>query len=466
MRKIIMITTRLRSLLFLVASLACCVILPTMSAAAYTADDYSCTYDNTCYYDPDDAVCNATTDGSMIAVDTSAFKPDPQAVNYFNKTSLPYIKKYLSEYLTAAQDEGVVQNWEILAALQGPESGYADSWAPNGIVGGDSGPSGPYQETAKELVPYLKDSAYSAVLKTLIQTDGTAIPVSKLSTDQFVVLSRLVYKHWVSEALGANYDSLKQGPIAFSASVDDSNIFWLIMHAWNPGDEQTEGFNGYDTGAHAYPMQGVVWPGAATTYYLLKEWEASGGMNTVQASAGGCSTGGIPSSSAILNAAERWQGIWYKFGGAHAEGPTNFFQNCPDPSNPPKNPPNESGGDAGNPNACAVDCSSLVSLAVDMAYGQKFMWIVDETTGLMEDSKVSPDWKSVPITQAVPGDIVTRPGHVEIFISYNAKQGTVDTFGAHHTGTIVSERTDVGASYYTQAFEYVGPTTASGKGTT
>lgn len=447
---------RVRSFFFVIVSILCCVVLPAIQASAYTANDYACVYNNNCYYDPDDTTCNSAASGSMIAVDTTAFRPDPQAVNYFNKTTLPYVKKFLALYLNAAQAEGVPQNWEILPALQGPESGFGDSFAANGIVGGSSGPSGPYQETASELVPYLKDSNYSQTLSTLIQSNGDAIPAAKLTNEQFIVLSRLVYKHWVSEALGKDYNQLEGQPVQFNPSVDSSNVFWKIMTAWNPGDQAAEGFNGYNTDAYKYPMQDnagntVAWPGAATTYYLLKQWEASGGMSTIQ-SAGNCATSGLPTSSAILNTAQRFKGIWYKFGGGH-ESPTTFEQNCPDPSNPPKDPPNEANIPDGNPNVCAVDCSSLVSLAVDLAYNQKFMWIVDEGTGVMSEPQY---WKSVPVAQAVAGDIVTRPGHVEILVKYH--NGEVDTFGAHHTGTLVSEVTNVPSDYYTQAFQYIGPT--------
>ncbi len=225
-------------------------------------------------------------DIQMQRVDLTAFKPDPNAVKYFNNTALTKMKKYLPLYIKAAQLEGVAQNWEILPSLHGPELDFQNYYKSNGVsnnpAGGAGGPSGPYQETAYEMRSYLKDAAYGPVLKTLVRPDGTAIPHDHLTDDQFIVLSRLAFHRWVRQALGTDYDKLKKGPVPFSAATDSTNFLARVMGRWNSGNA-VEGFNGYNTGANKYNPKAAINPGMATTYYLLKQWEADGGMATVGA---------------------------------------------------------------------------------------------------------------------------------------------------------------------------------------
>jgi hypothetical protein len=158
-------------------------------------------------------------------------------------------------------------------------------------------------------------------------------------------------------------------------------------------------------------------------------------------------------SQKILCAAERYGGIWYQFGGGH-EPVDTYRKQCPDPTKPPNNQPHGAiGGDGsdGNPSPCAVDCSSLVSLAVDDAFGQKFMWnVADIVSG-------NPNWKRVSLSQAQPGDVATISSeHVEIFVRYDAKKDKVYTFGAHQTGTQTGG-SSAGSGYYDSFWHYVGP---------
>jgi hypothetical protein len=145
----------------------------------------------------------------------------------------------------------------------------------------------------------------------------------------------------------------------------------------------------------------------------------------------------------ILCAAEAYSGIYYEYGGAHVEGYEAFAGNCPDPSNPIDNKPHggpingDPGLDSGNPGPCGLDCSSLVSVAVDSAFGLDYMWAV--LNGVMVGDG-SGSWKSIDISQATPGDIVTIAGndpHVEIVMSVDAANNTVQTFGAHETGQVI-----------------------------
>lgn len=419
----------------------------------------------------------------MQRVDLSQFHPDPNAVKYFNGTALAKMKKYFPLYVKAAQLEGVVQNWEILPALHGPELDFQNYYKPNGIVGGAGGPSGPYQETASEMTSYLKDSTYGPVLKTLVTPGGQAIPHKTLTDDQFIILSRLVYHRWVAQSLGSSYSKLKEGPIPFNPKTDSSNFLAKVMGRWNSGDV-VEGFNGYDK-AHPYNPRAAVNPGMATTYYLLKDWEAHGGMVTVAGGGASCdnSGGGAPvncnpstpasgsnagstSSSSgsapantsagatILCIAKKYEGVYYKWGGGHGISYSAFKKGCPDPTHPPNNQPH-GGNDAhnGNPSPCGTDCSGLVSMVIDEFSGKNYNWLA--SVGDLQSSGV---WKRVDnLTQVQAGDVVLHPEHIEFVDHYDASKHVMVTFGTRETGTKASTVTRSLGSWSYGAFRYTGP---------
>ncbi|HSX36670.1 MAG TPA: N-acetylmuramoyl-L-alanine amidase [Patescibacteria group bacterium] len=415
---------------------------------------------------------SATTSGDikstnvvMQKVDLNGFKPDPKAVKYFNGTSLDLMKKYIPWYVEAAQLEGVPQNWEILPALHGPELGFHNFFKPNGIVGGASGPSGPYQETASELKSYLSDPDYGPVLKTLINSDGTAKTVKDLNKSQFVVLSRLAFHRWVAQALGKDYDKLKKGPIPYE-DASSSSFLVRVMARWNSGDA-VEGYNGFDTGAHKYNPGASVWPGMATTYYLLKQWEANGGMATITvAGATGADCSGTGNNTAgsvdctaatgrakILCEAQRYEGVYYTWSGGHGVTYENFKKKCPDPTNPPNN--QKYGGTAaehnGNPSPCGVDCSGLVHMAVAAAFGHE----EDFTVAGIISSK---NWKKVSLGDIQPGDVATvTTEHVEIVQSYTKGSSKITTFGAHSTGKATNAWVNSPTGNWTGYYRYTGP---------
>lgn len=405
-----------------------------------------------------------STSITMQRIDLNNFKPDPKAVKYFNETSLEKMKDFIPWYVEAAQLEGVPQNWEILAALHGPELGYGNYYKSNGYPGD---PSGPFQEKAIELKGYLDDPDYGPVLKTLITADGKPKPTDKLTKSQFVVLGRLAYHRWVAQALGKDYDKLKKGPIAYEDASSDSFLA-RVMSRWNSSDP-VEGFNGFDTGAHKYNPGASVWPGMATTYYLLKQWEANGGMATISVAGstgadcnGTASSGGSVDCTAatgrgkILCEAKRWNGVYYLWGGGHGITYENFKKKCPDPTNPPNNKPSgapadpTNGGQSGNPSPCGVDCSGLVHMALAAAFGK-------EEDTVVQGYYSSGNWKKISLNEVQAGDLaVNGTIHVEIVESYTAGAARIKTFGAHRTGQADST-IDVKTSNYTAYFRYVGP---------
>jgi N-acetylmuramoyl-L-alanine amidase len=407
-------------------------------------------------------ITSSTITMQRIALD--GFSPDPKAVKYFNDTSLKLMAKYIPWYVEAAQLEGVPQNWEILAALHGPELGYRNFFEPNGIVGGASGPSGPYQETAGELKSYLSDPDYGPVLKTLINADGTAKTVKDLNKSQFVVLSRLAFHRWVAQALGKDYDKLKKGPIPYE-DASSSSFLVRVMARWNSGDA-VEGYNGFDTGAHKYNPGASVWPGMATTYYLLKQWEANGGMATISVAGstgadctgtGNNTAGSVDCTAAsgrgkLLCEAQRYKGVYYTWSGGHGITYENFKKKCPDPTNPPNNQPH--GGTAsqhnGNPSPCGLDCSGLVHMAEAAAFGKE----EDQVVG---GYYTSGNWKKISLSEVQPGDIaVIGVDHVEIVESYTAGSSKITTFGEPSTGKQARSATQ-GTGAWTGYFRYIGP---------
>ncbi|HET7302174.1 MAG TPA: N-acetylmuramoyl-L-alanine amidase [Candidatus Saccharimonadales bacterium] len=362
----------------------------------------------------------ATNSGGTVAmerVDTSDFKPDPDAVKKFNSDNLPKIQKFIPLYVKAAQAEGVPQNWEILAGLHGTETNYGTSFKPNftGIY------SGPFQEDPRQLAAYLKDKNYAAGLKDLVTPGGQPISHDKVTDEQFITLARLALHHWAKPALGNNWNDLKEGPMQFNPTVDSGNLWWKIMGIWNHGAENYQGFNGYDQGAHKMGLPtefgtpfGQV--GAATAYFLLKNWEASGGMvttasstNCAAANSGSVDCNGAQGTVKILCEAKKYDPVSYELSGrAGHQGGKAWHESCPTigPS-------------------CVLDCSGLISVAIYDAFGVNTSW----TTYTMLSDKSN--WKIIPVSDIKPGDaILPNEGHVEIVEEVNGNN--IKTFGAHN----------------------------------
>ncbi|HEX8227184.1 MAG TPA: NlpC/P60 family protein [Candidatus Saccharimonadales bacterium] len=179
-----------------------------------------------------------------------------------------------------------------------------------------------------------------------------------------------------------------------------------------------------------------------------EEGEGDGGSDDSTPASGDCQD--VKGNARILCEAKEWDGVWYRWAGGH-QGGAKFLKGCPDPSNAPRNKAH-GGPYNGNPSPCGVDCSGLVTMAINRAFGLKLDgWT---TKGMNNNPDV---WKKIPMEDAKAGDIVTQGlgknvHHVEIV--RKMKGDLAYTFGAHKTGT----RTGNAVGRYDEAFRYVGPT--------
>jgi len=171
----------------------------------------------------------------------------------------------------------------------------------------------------------------------------------------------------------------------------------------------------------------------------------------------------VTGDAAILCEAEKYKGIYYLYGGAHA-GYDAFRQQCP--LGAVANAASTS--TAYDPGPCATDCSGLVYVAVDQAFHQQYSGIVADSSGIM--TAATQYWKHIPFSQAQPGDIVTSDdgdgtpgvapgtqGHVEIVVSINQQTGMVTSFGSHYTGTRTGFDTGPESGWNTGAWHWIGP---------
>jgi len=172
----------------------------------------------------------------------------------------------------------------------------------------------------------------------------------------------------------------------------------------------------------------------------------AGGSGGSCAAAGGATTG----DAAILCEAQKYDGIYYKFGGGHSAY-TTFRQGCPVASVSGA----AAASTAGSPGPCATDCSGLVTVAVNAAFGQKYAWTSSNSDGRMIGAGAE-SWRSITISQAQPGDIVTRSAtgaHVEIVDHVDGSK--IYTFGSHRTGTKTGLITTP-LTYWSAAWHWTG----------
>lgn len=177
----------------------------------------------------------------------------------------------------------------------------------------------------------------------------------------------------------------------------------------------------------------------------------SGGTSGAAAAtvgAGGCSSNcssGSAGNAAILCEAQKYKDIYYQLGGGH-QAYSTFRQACPEEAIAAA----AASSSAADPGPCATDCSGLVSVAVDAAFGQNYVWTV---TGPMVGDGAE-YWQSIPIAQAQAGDIVTTSEHVEIVERVSGS--AIYTFGSHHTGTQTGE-VNTSLDYWSAAYRWTGP---------
>lgn len=210
--------------------------------------------------------------------------------------------------------------------------------------------------------------------------------------------------------------------------------------------------------------------------YLAKDGGSSLGSSspvTVSAPSSSCAASASTSScnlvgsnqsvtgpnAAILCEAEKYNGIYYLYGGGH--GYQAFRSACPESAIATAS----ASSSATDPGPCATDCTGLVSVAVDAVYHQQFDWTVSDSTGALLGNGAQ-YWEQIPISQAQAGDIVTSTsgdgtaptgtdGHVEI-VEY-VKNNTVYTFGSHSNNDITSSIYGPASGWNTGAWRYIGP---------
>lgn len=203
--------------------------------------------------------------------------------------------------------------------------------------------------------------------------------------------------------------------------------------------------------------------GANRLQFAQQALQKYGGITSTSGGAGAsctASTGSLDCTSAtgdakILCEAKKYAGIYYEYAGGH-QGLKAFLAGCPDPSNPPNNQPNggpvngDPAGLSGNPSPCATDCSGLVSIALDEAFNQDYMWIV---SGAAMQGAGATNWKKISINQTQAGDIVTMDEHVEIVDHVSGSN--IVTFGSHETGTKTGDVTQP-MSAWVAAYHWTG----------
>jgi hypothetical protein len=390
------------------------LILSYGKVFAYTQNDFSCAVQGgisgTCFYNPNDCSSSTTSNISLIGNDN-----EQKIYNYF-----------ISKGLSPVQAAGIDGNFGQESHWNPYDSGgYLAQWS-------TSRQAGLAQLASQENLP---------ITNLGVQLDFVW---QELNSDYKSVLTNLEATANIGSAVNVfmGPDNLNGLPVPVTDPSQRSGGYE------DPGIPEGQNRLSYAESALALYGNGAS-PGSSpiTT-------GSACGTTASTASVGNCSS--ITGDPKILCEAEQYNGIYYEYGGGHS-GYSSFIANCPDPSNPPNNQPNggpvngDPSGLSGNLSPCGLDCSGLVSIAVDEAFNQTYMWTVDHYA--MQGSG-SQYWKQIPVYQATTGDIVTLDEHVEIVDHISGS--SIYTFGAHYTGTKIGEVSSPVTSWG-DAYKWIGP---------
>jgi hypothetical protein len=220
----------------------------------------------------------------------------------------------------------------------------------------------------------------------------------------------------------------------YGSQIDSNNLTAVFLEYAPPGENNTDQ---YISNVQSWINELVQLTGQGGT-----SGSATGGCGTASSDCSGGATG----NAAILCEAEKYEGIYYLFGGGH-EAYATFRQICPEASISSA----AAASTLADPGPCATDCSGLISVAVDAAFGLSYTWSIDGS--MVGDG--SQYWQPVSIDQAQAGDIVTTSEHVEIVD--HIQGNTVYTFGSHETGTKTGQVTTSKSYWDGGAYRWTGP---------
>lgn len=407
------------------------IMICTQQVAAFTQNDFICSaqgdFGGTCFYEAD-AECSAPASG-------------------FGPGTLPsYIKQPYNSIFTAAGEKFNVDPAVLVGIFYNEQYGYTNSvsefnahvmpnppppygngpqWAQSTVSNGTSWPDG----TVGARGPFQFEPGTFAGYEYVENGDPPADP-NDLADESFSAAAYLAH-------LGATNPETETKVV--NAAEPYSNGYpgygaaaWTIVQTIQ-SDEGASGSGG------ASPNPEPATPPTTTP-----------STNCASAASASPNCASATGDAIILCEAKQYNGIYYESGGGH--GYASFIQNCPASALPTA----ASTSTPSNPGPCATDCSGLVSVAVDSAFGQNFSWDVGE----LEGDKT--DWKPIPITSVQPGDVVTvgTDTHVEIVDHYDPSSGILYTFGSHKPGQTTSGIA-TSPSNWSGAYTYIGPQISS-----
>jgi len=374
------------------------------------------------YYDPNSTGTNCNSaDVSLTGSDN-----EEKAYNFFRAQGL-------DDLHTAA----IIGNLMLESGLnpEAVEGGGNSKTQPTNILAGTSPPHSPGWGIAQWTLPYQDVSK-------LAQDHNISGALYELSTQLNLLWAQLNSK-------GADGKSIIDG---LNQQSDLASAVDYFLNNFERGATSPARLTFAQDALGKYGGGSVSTGGAVSTT-----------TGSVCSATGSVNCTGATGNAKILCEAEAYTGIYYRWGGGH-QGYSNFVAGCPDPSNPPNNqptgsPPDPTDGNlSGNPSPCATDCSGLIDIAVQAAFGTDLNGAAVQ--GLETDTT---NWKEISIESVQPGDIVVRTTeHVEIVDHYDPSTKTLYTFGSHETGTQTS-KVSTSLSDWTGAYSYVGPQSSGGQ---
>lgn len=329
-----------------------------------------------------------------------------------SQAAVDNINKLKPDYMKAAASTGVP--WQVLAAIhyrEGNNNPNQDLQAGNPLGGGGSQASTSYGAYG---APATIEESATIAAKELIGKAASGVvkkPVNVAAPDADAIKDALFGYNgrasvYASQATALGFDAKTQ---PYEGSPYVMNNFDAKHANMKIITKDFGGLDGVDKRLGAFTVYALLLQADPSTASTAALFSSSGGGCTVSnfASSKPVDCTNVSGNAKILCAAKGYDNAMYVYGAGH-QGPVAWKKTCPTVNS-----------------SCALDCSSLVSVAIYDAFGVE----LNQTTYTQVTD--SAHWKKISFSEVRAGDIVQPdPGHVEIVDYVEGK--VIHTFGAHN----------------------------------